>query len=631
MIPPQISISSPQQLSPTMAVYTFNTNTPFMPLAMHYSRGILTLAAPGDIGSLSANADLVIDGTISDSNSDGFTDGSSSTAYQLFNGGNPITLTNKNGKTFNDASTKAWDAIKAVSTNSGFQVLLDGAASKEGKYNLWSINSSGVITKGSAWKTADQATALGWETKFDSDLNGDGITGKPVDANSDGLVDGLTNYHIFNNGKAITIKNRKGRTYSDASTAHWDAVAATSNGSGFQVLLDGAASKEGKYNLWSINSSGVITKGSAWKTADQATALGWETKFDSDLNGDGITGKPVDANSDGLVDGLTNYHIFNNGKAITIKNRKDRTYSDASTAHWDAVAATSNGSGFQVLLDGAASKEGKYNLWSINSSGVITKGSAWKTADQATALGWETKFDSDLNGDGITGKPVDANSDGLVDGLTNYHIFNNGKAITIKNRKGRTYSDASTAHWDAVAATSNGSGFQVLLDGAASKEGKYNLWSINSSGVITKGSAWKTADQATALGWETKFDSDLNGDGITGKPVDANSDGLVDGLTNYHIFNNGKAITIKNRKGRTYSDASTAHWDAVAATSNGSGFQVLLDGAASKEGKYNLWSINSSGVITKGSAWKTADQAIENEWDSLFSLPTDFFLNQHPA
>ena len=58
----------------------------------------------------------------------------------------------------------------------------------------------------------------------------------------------------------------------------------------------------------------------------------------------------------------------------------------------------------------------------------------------------------------------------------------------------------------------------------------------------------KTTDQATALGWETKFDSDLNGDGITGKPVDANSDGLVDSLTNYHIFNNGKAITIKNRK-----------------------------------------------------------------------------------
>ena len=129
------------------------------------------------------------------------------------------------------------------------------------------------------------------------------------------------------------------------------------------------------------------------------------------------------------------------------------------------------------------------------------------------------------------------------------------------------------------------------------------------------------------LGWETKFDSDLNGDGITGKPPvkDANNDGLVDGLTNYHLFHNDKAIPLTDQKGRTFSDASTKSWDAIAATSNGSGFQVLLDGAASIEGKFYVWTTNSSGVITKGSGWKTADQAVENEWDSLFSLPIDFF------
>ena len=121
---------------------------------------------------------------------------------------------------------------------------------------------------------------------------------------------------------------------------------------------------------------------------------------------------------------------------------------------------------------------------------------------------------NDANNDGITGKPKpkDANNDGLVDGLTNYHIFDDGNAIALTDRFGRTYSDASTKAWDITAATKNGSGYQVLLEGTSSYEGKYYLWDTDSSGVITKDSGWKIAGQAAQLGWEGKFDLDLNGD-----------------------------------------------------------------------------------------------------------------------
>ncbi|MDB4678085.1 leucine-rich repeat protein, partial [Synechococcus sp. AH-551-A21] len=64
-----------------------------------------------------------------DSDSDGFVDGASN--YKLFNSGTAIDLTNKKGKKYSDASTSSWDAIKSIKTDSGFQVLLDGAASKE--------------------------------------------------------------------------------------------------------------------------------------------------------------------------------------------------------------------------------------------------------------------------------------------------------------------------------------------------------------------------------------------------------------------------------------------------------------------------------------------------------------------
>ena len=60
----------------------------------------------------------------------------------------------------------------------------------------------------------------------------------------------------------------------------------------------------------------------------------------------------------------------------TFTIHENKSYlTEHSTKSWDAIAATSNGSGFQVLLDGASKREGKYYIWDINSSGVITKGS----------------------------------------------------------------------------------------------------------------------------------------------------------------------------------------------------------------------------------------------------------------
>ena len=106
-----------------------------------------------------------------DSDSDGFVDGASN--YKLFHSGTAIDLTNKSGKKYSDASTKTWDAVKSIKTDSGFQVLLDGAAKYENKFNVWTTNDSGVITKGSGWKTGDQMMELGYEDTFNMDINGD--------------------------------------------------------------------------------------------------------------------------------------------------------------------------------------------------------------------------------------------------------------------------------------------------------------------------------------------------------------------------------------------------------------------------------------------------------------------------
>ena len=117
----------------------------------------------------------------SDSDSDGFTDGSQSSAYQLFNDGDPIDITNRAGGTYSDSSSSNWDAIKAVATDSGsgFQVLLEGTAARDDHFYVWTTNSSGVITRGSGWKTITQAHDLGWESIFGDLIQPDGIIGSP--------------------------------------------------------------------------------------------------------------------------------------------------------------------------------------------------------------------------------------------------------------------------------------------------------------------------------------------------------------------------------------------------------------------------------------------------------------------
>ena len=116
----------------------------------------------------------------------------------------------------------------------------------------------------------------------------------------------------------------------------------------------------------------------------------------------------------------------------------------------------------------------------------------------------------DFNGDNITGLLSDSDSDGLVDGSSNYQLFNSGAAIDLTDRRGRKFSDASTSSWDVVKAVPSGSGFQVLLDGAADKENKFYVWSTNDSGVMTTGSGWKTGNQMMQLGYEDIFGCNMN-------------------------------------------------------------------------------------------------------------------------
>ncbi|WP_415408971.1 S8 family serine peptidase [Synechococcus sp. A10-1-5-9] len=351
-----------------------------------------------------------------DNDGNGIVDGSELSAYKIFSEDAAITIQNRNGQTYNDNSTINWDVVAAIETNTGFQVLLDGAVTYENQFYVWDTNADGVITQFSGWISAEDATSKGWEEIFNLDLNSDGLIGAPLaDDDQNGIVDGseLSAYKIFSEDAAITIQNRNGQTYNDNSTINWDVVAAIETKTGFQVLLDGAVTYENQFYIWDTNADGVITQFSGWISAEDATSKGWEEIFNLDLNSDGLIGAPLaDDDQNGIVDGseLSAYKIFSEDAAITIQNRNGQTYNDNSTINWDVVAAIETNTGFQVLLDGAVTYENQFYVWDTNADGVITQFSGWISAEDATSKGWEEIFNLDLNSDGLISPPTTLSS-----------------------------------------------------------------------------------------------------------------------------------------------------------------------------------------------------------------------------
>ena len=220
-----------------------------------------------------------------DADGDGLIDGSG--PYQLLKDGQAIPLTSR-GKNLSAASSRFWDIEESVTTETGFQVLLQGEGRRDDRYQVWSANGAGVITDRSGWLKSDQMLEAGYEDLFGRDFNGDGITGRPpvVDDNGDGLIDGSSNYQFFKDGQAINL-TRRGRTLSDASSRFWNVAQAVKNETGFEVLLQGEGRRSDRFLVWTSNDAGAITDRSRWLTADQMVEGGYEDLFGRDFNGDG--------------------------------------------------------------------------------------------------------------------------------------------------------------------------------------------------------------------------------------------------------------------------------------------------------------------------------------------------------
>ena len=219
-------------------------------------------------------------------------------SYQLSDNEDAVILKNRRGKAFSKKASRSRDIIGATKTKDGFSVLIEGTDIQlNERYRVLYANTDGTITSRTNWST---------ETPFNKGYEEDSISNKPgqisslsnifntasADTDSNGVVDGseLIAYQIHQNGSAITLSNRKGKTFNDLTSRNWDVthIAKTlGGGDGFAVLREGTNRKSGLFRVWYTNRFGVITSGTKWKSRLKLASEGFEEIFPIDFNGDG--------------------------------------------------------------------------------------------------------------------------------------------------------------------------------------------------------------------------------------------------------------------------------------------------------------------------------------------------------
>ena len=220
-------------------------------------------------------------------------------SYQLSDNEDAVILKNRRGKAFSKKASRSRDIIGATKTKDGFSVLIEGTDIQlNERYRVLYANTDGTITSRTNWST---------ETPFNKGYEEDSISNKPgqisslsnifntasADTDSNGVVDGseLIAYQIHQNGSAITLSNRKGKTFNDLTSRNWDVthIAKTlgEGGDGFAVLREGTNRKSGLFRVWYTNRFGVITSGTKWKSRLKLASEGFEEIFPIDFNGDG--------------------------------------------------------------------------------------------------------------------------------------------------------------------------------------------------------------------------------------------------------------------------------------------------------------------------------------------------------
>jgi hypothetical protein len=246
---------------------------------------------------------------------------------------------------------------------------------------------------------------LNAETNLNFDLNADGTTGLTY---SPGLVT-INDVNLGSNPLGFAIKH--GATaplqisfsgqYASPSNpgAGWTPIAAATSSSGYDLYWKNSSSNQ--FARWNLNSSAELITANLLSTADLYDA---ESSFNTDLNGDSITGLPFTGGI-AIINGIDlgtsplGYAIKpSNNSPVTVTYSGQNASTSFPGGGWSAIAAAASPGGFQLYWRNITTDQ--YALWNLGNNGSYSSGTLLSQSDLLTA---EASLNYDLNRDGTVG------------------------------------------------------------------------------------------------------------------------------------------------------------------------------------------------------------------------------------
>nr|WP_280634034.1 M10 family metallopeptidase C-terminal domain-containing protein [Prochlorococcus marinus] len=169
-------------------------------------------------------------------------------------------------------------------------------------------------------------------------------------------------------------------------------------GNGDDILIGGNGNDTAQFSLDIYNYK--VWKGTNLIVTDKKLNRGGKDQLSS-IETISLNGTSIDISNlrTGMYVHSNNYQLLGDNGSVTFHTG----WNDNTSSLWDVVAAKNNSSSFEVLFDGTGSCDGQVLVWTTNSSGAYVSESGWLTDAQATAAGYESIFNMDLNNNGSIG------------------------------------------------------------------------------------------------------------------------------------------------------------------------------------------------------------------------------------
>jgi ELWxxDGT repeat protein len=293
----------------------------------------------------------------------------------------------------------AWQMLAAERVNGQNQILW---RNNPGQFlHLWNLDLNWNWQSSYGTIALASSAAADLEASFEVDVDGDGFRTGPTTIQRVNLGSTNLGYALQSgSGAPIQITYPGGHASASNPGNGWIAVAGGASGSGYAFYWRNSGT--GQTARWDLNSAATYQSGALLSPSQ---LIAEEVAIHADLNADGIigTGSTTIENQGNASllrqsDGLAAVQV--GGRIYAVSSPFGLGTGDASS-EWQMLAAEAVGLQNQILW---RNNPGNFlHLWNLDASWSWQSSSGNFAPSSAAALGLETSFQLDLNGNGVIG------------------------------------------------------------------------------------------------------------------------------------------------------------------------------------------------------------------------------------